>query len=159
MRRNSKTTLETHAGADPNADSRRIAIFVHFDPDGIVHDYVMAYLESLKTAGFKIWLMSNAPHLSSEAIARVKTHVTWIHRRNNFGYDFGAYKDGILSVLERENPDQLVICNDSVYGPLRPLGPLLERATSSNGDVWGMTDSHEAYLSHTYPLGSGRPLN
>jgi hypothetical protein len=35
----------------------------------------------------------------------------------------------------------LLIANDSVYGPLRPLKPIIERIDFDLADVWGATDS------------------
>lgn len=142
-RRNCRTVVENVAGADPNMSSRCCAVLVHFDTRAELSDYVLVYLDQLRAAGWRTWLISNAPSLSRAAVEQAKPHVARILRRNNFGYDMGAYKDGIIDVIERAAPEQLVICNDSVYGPIRPLGPILERARSEAGDVWGMTDSHQ----------------
>jgi hypothetical protein len=142
-RRNARTVVDTRKGGDPNRDSGRVAVFVHFDRQGRIDDHVVAYLDSLRAAGFRIWLMSNSPPHSPEAIEKVEPLVSWIHRRNNYGFDFGAYKDGVLSVLEAGEPNELLLCNDSVYGPFRPLSEVLKGATAETGDIWGMTESFE----------------
>ncbi len=142
-RAGAKPILETIRGDDPNAGSDRIAVFVHYDGKGQVDDYVVTYLQGLNAAGFRIWFMSNTPRLGPESLARVTPLVARVHRRNNFGFDFGAYKDGILSVFETDTPRQLVLCNDSVYGPLQPLATVLALATSEGADAWGMTESYE----------------
>lgn len=142
-RRNARPILESFPGKDPNRASVKIAIFVHFDAKGIVHDYVMTYLANLVQAGYRIWFMSNAPTLREESRQALLSHVAWVHRRNNFGYDFGAYKDGILSALAGETPSEVLLCNDSVYGPFQPLGPILQRAKSEDADIWGLTESYE----------------
>lgn len=142
-RSNAKTIVQSSAGDDPNRTSARVAVFVHYDSRGHVHDYIISHLRGLNEAGLRIWFMSNTPRLGDDAIARLKPHVAWIHRRNNFGYDFGAYKDGILSVMAALPAEQIVLCNDSVYGPLQPLAPILERANPDVADVWGMTEGFE----------------
>jgi lipopolysaccharide biosynthesis protein len=47
-----------------------------------------------------------------------------------------------------------LLCNDSVYGPFAPLGPLLARAEPSEADVWGMTEgrNHGPHLQSYFLL-------
>lgn len=146
-----QTVLDKTPGADPNRQSTRIAVFVHFDNTGTVHDYVLTYLDALNAAGFRIWFVTNSKTIDVAATDAVRSRVAWTYRRNNFGYDFGAYKDGILAALAEASPTEILICNDSVYGPFQPLAPILERARSADADVWGMTESYEKrYHLQTY---------
>ena len=143
LRRNARPIVESLQGSDPNQSSTKIAVFVHFDRNGVVHDYVLNYLAELVRAGYRIWFMTNAPSLRDASRHAVLPNVTWIHRRNNYGFDFGAYKDGILAILASESPSEILICNDSVYGPFQPLAPMLLRAKPDVADIWGLTDSYE----------------
>lgn len=140
-RRNAKPIEETIVG-EGGLTTQRFAVFVHYDAKGAIADYVRVYLRALYEAGVRIWFMSNSPRLKPEDVASIKPLVEVIHRRNNFGYDFGAYKDGVLGILAREKPEQLILCNDSVYGPLHPLGTLLDKA-AKRADACGLTESYE----------------
>ena len=62
-------------GARSLADARRIAIFVHYDRRGRVHDYVIHYLNALVKAGFEIVFVSNSPSIASHP-SRFQCHVS-----------------------------------------------------------------------------------
>lgn len=121
----------------------RLAIFMHFDADGAVHDYVRHYLQALCEAGFDIIFVSNAPRLQPEAMAAVAGLSRAVLRRRNTGLDFGAWKDCWLALTGREALDLLLLANDSVYGPFHDLAPLVARADPAAADVWGATDNWE----------------
>ncbi|MBN9530668.1 MAG: polysaccharide biosynthesis-like protein [Alphaproteobacteria bacterium] len=118
----------------------RLAIFMHFDRDGAIAGYVRHYLRALRAAGFEIVFVSNAPRLDATDIAPLCRAVV---RRRNIGLDFGAWKDCWLALEGRDGLDLLLLANDSVYGPLHDLAPLVARADPAVADVWGATDNWE----------------
>lgn len=130
-------------GEDDLEHARKIAVFVHWDRDGRVHRYVQHYLESLREAGFAILFVTNSPKLDEGAIERLLPLVGRILWRRNVGYDFGAYKDGILELGNLSRLDALAIANDSVYGPFFPMDEVLEEAHPERADVFSITDSWE----------------
>ncbi|SEI19054.1 rhamnan synthesis F family protein [Tardiphaga sp. OK245] len=130
-------------GDDPLRDASRAAIYVHFDRDGIVHDYVVHQLCELVGAGYRVTFVSNAPQLPVESRARVQPLCKELIWRFNTGYDFGAYKDGIASIAELKRIDSLVLMNDSVYGPFWNLRDVLAGVDRSAVDFWGIADSFE----------------
>ena len=122
-------------------NSRDIAIFVHFDKNGVVHGFVLEYLLALAKANRRIIFVSNSPKFPQAERDKLQGHVDKILWRHNKGYDFGAYADGIKSLGNLDDINSILLCNDSVYGPLFPLGPLLDKMTSKQADIWAMTDS------------------
>lgn len=130
-----------HHGRIPIEQARRVAVFVHYDPQGRTHDFVFHYLRELADCGFAIVFVSNSPRLAADDVDRLNSLCALVVHRQNRGYDFGAYRDGIALIPDLEKVDQLVLANDSVYGPLRRLGPMLERMDARKADVWGATDS------------------
>ena len=128
-------------GHRPLAGARRVVVFVHYDRQGVVHDFVQHYLRQLHDIGFAIVFVSNAPRLVQvEALREICALVI---RRENVGYDFGAYKEGIAAVPDLGALEMLLLANDSVYGPLYHLGGLLDRMGPEEADVWGASDSWE----------------
>jgi rhamnosyltransferase len=71
--------------------------------------------------------------------------------RENIGYDFMSYQAGIHS-LDCSAYDQLVVCNDSVYGPFFDLAAIFQEMDSRPGvDFWGMTSNNDiAYHLQSY---------
>lgn len=133
--------VERQPGERNLADAKRVAIYVHYDRPGRVHDYVFYYLECLRDVGFELVFVSNAPILRGEARDRLKPLCALILRRKNIGYDFGAYKDGIAALGDVANLDELLLANDSVYGPLTDLGAVIARCDPRRAAVWGITDN------------------
>ncbi len=135
---------QTYAGSDPLAQSKLAAVYVHFDREGVIHDYVLHQLRELVSTGFRITFVTNSPKWpaqSVEAIAPLCRNIIW---RRNIGYDFGAYKDGITSLMDELGQMQgLLLMNDSVYGPFTGLKDCLSTIDRSTTDVWGITDTWE----------------
>ena len=70
-RRRSSYVRRRWPGALDLEGATRIAVFVHFDPQGIVHDFVLHYLAEIARADFTTVFVSNAPRLDPESRERV----------------------------------------------------------------------------------------
>lgn len=146
LRRMEKHTRGTWIGDDPLGQSQYStshAVYVHYDRAGAVHDYVLNQLQQLCDAGFRISFVSNAPILRDDDIRADRPFCRTIIWRKNFGYDFGAYKEGIASIGDLNDVDRLLLMNDSIYGPFQPLSEILASIDPSKTDMWGITDSWE----------------
>ncbi len=129
-------------GETPNPqETPDICIFVHYDKHGLVHDYVLLYLQALRDAGRGIVFVTNSPKFPQIERQKLDGLCAKIQWRNNKGYDFGAYADGLKSLGNFENYHSITLCNDSVYGPLSDLSAVYDKMDPSAADIWGMTDS------------------
>ncbi len=138
-------------GVDNGLLEGKVAVFVHFDKYGKIHDYVIYYLEQLIAAGYRIVFVTNAPKLPAESLATVRGLASLVLWRRNVGYDFGAYKDGILAIPDLDRVDQLIIANDSVYGPFFPFEQILSKIDPTQAQIWGLTDNWDiAYHVQSY---------
>ena len=165
MRNNNKTIAAwpdpaDHGGAVPLGP--RVALFVHFDRAGELRDHVAAYLRALAAAGLDVVLVSNSGKMKpeSEQVARSICRAVLIRR--NVGYDFGAWADALTRLgLPRADTELIVMANDSVYGPFRPLDDVLAAMDFSAGDVWGLTESWQArfHLQSYFMAVGTRALN
>lgn len=137
-------------GQNPNAGSAKVAVYAHFDRRGQIHDYVLYQLRELADCGFRTVFVSSSPELNPvglDAVLALTQAVIW--RKNN-GHDFGSYKDGLAHLGTLAGQAQLVLMNDSVYGPIWPLARLLERFEPQTCDFFSSTDSWQ----HGYHLQS-----
>ena len=132
---------QIYPGADPNRGSRREAIFAHYDRHGIVYPYVMYQLSELCRCGFRITFVTSSPSVSDEYVKLLTELCRQIIVRKNYGYDFGSYKDGLKYIGDLKNIEQIILANDSTYGPLWPLTDLLSAFSPEQCDFWGVTDS------------------
>ncbi|MFC5354295.1 rhamnan synthesis F family protein [Azospirillum himalayense] len=137
---------ERWEGRESLAGAKRVAVFVHYDYHGIVHDFVLHYLRQLADSGFSIILVSNAPKLQAPHVAQLQECCALVLRRANVGYDFGAYKEGIAAIPDLAALDTLLLANDSVYGPLHHIAGVLDQMDPESAEVWGASDSWEIHF-------------
>jgi hypothetical protein len=120
----------------------RVALFVHFDRRGGVADYVLHHLAALREAGFSVVVVSNAGRLQPAALAALRPLCAAIVVRRNVGYDFAAMRDGLQRLgLPRPETEMLLLVNDSIYGPFRPLADIITAVDFAAADLWGATES------------------
>ncbi len=121
-----------------------IAILCHYDRDGLVRPDTMRYIHVLRSADFSVVVVSNGVPLRPDAAAALKGIAAVTLTRRNIGLDFSAWRMAMRHLaLPRPGTRRILLINDSVYGPLAPLAPLLARMTPEEADLWGLTDSQE----------------
>lgn len=133
--------LSERPGAVPLA-RETAAVFCHFDPEGRVRAHTRRYVEALNEAGAAVVFVTNSGRLGEEDAVWLRERTAHVIVRRNVGYDFAAWRDGLARAeLPQPETRMLLVANDSVYGPFRPLGPILDRMDFGRADVWGLTDS------------------
>lgn len=122
-------------------NKKRLCIFAHFNPYSRVEQYVFYYLQQLRDFGVDI-IFSSSSIISNEDREKLSFCLRILIRENK-NYDFGSWKDGlnVLSRSELQLYDELIIANDSCFGPLVPFASLwAEMNNRSVCDFWGITD-------------------
>jgi hypothetical protein len=120
----------------------RVVLFCHWDGRGRIQEHTRRYAEALRAEGLSLVLTSNAERLAPEDAAWARSVFAVVILRRNLGYDFGAWRDALLACeLPRPETTQIILVNDSVYGPFRPLAEVLQRIEASPAAVCGLTDS------------------
>jgi lipopolysaccharide biosynthesis protein len=137
---------KTWPGADPHPNSKLAAVYVHYDREGLIHDYVVHQLDEIAATGFRIVFVSNSPKFPPQSVAQVSPFCRVILWRYNIGYDFGAYKDGLNAIDGKDRLTAILLMNDSVYGPFSKLRDVLTEIDRTNTDFWGITDSWERHF-------------
>lgn len=121
-----------------------VAILCHYDRDGRVRPDTVRYIHELHAAGFSVVTVSNGAPILPATAAALAGVVAIALNRHNSGLDFGAWRMAMRTLsLPRPDTRRILLINDSVYGPLAPLAPLLDRMTPEDADLWGLTDSQE----------------
>jgi lipopolysaccharide biosynthesis protein len=120
-----------------------IALLCQYAADGRLRPGLLRYIRELRDCGFDPVLIANSGNLAAEALAELRPLCSAVLVRRNVGYDFCAWRDAMERLgLPRAGTGSLLLANDSVFGPIRPLAPLLTRLRGERG-FWGMTDSAE----------------
>ncbi len=155
--------VRLHPGSVPPRE--KAALFVLYQPGGLAASSI-ATCRHLATCGYSPLAVSNAA-LSDDALAQLAP-VTWMTAvRPNFGYDFGAYRDGVRLLADHgAKPARLVMLNDSIWFPLHPGETLLAEMEQSGSFCGPMFDRKEgrrhsghfeSYLLSLGPQALGAP--
>ncbi len=130
----------------------RLCIFAHYDKDNMIDDHVLYLLEKLKNIStFNVFVTASA--INKHEIDKLTKLCNKIILRDNAGYDFVSWQTGMNSMSNNVDFDEILLCNDSVYGPLYPLTNIFDTMSSKECDFWGMTDNYEiAYHLQSYFL-------
>lgn len=126
----------------------RLGIAVFFDYDGVLDQYFELIVKEMSHLCQKLIIAING-NIQKESLTRVKKYTNDIWFRENKGFDAGAYKDILLncfSIGQEKQFDELVLFNDTFYGPLYPLGDVWKHFENEDVDFWGIT---------RYPGGEG----
>jgi lipopolysaccharide biosynthesis protein len=128
----------------PPPPDRRLTIYAHYDPEGDVADYVIFALKALLCVSSRIIFVSDCS-LSEIALSKLSGHVYKAIGYQHGEYDFGSYKRGYFFALDNdllEECDELILINDSCYGPLFDLRSYFNRMRTSEHDYWGITENY-----------------
>ena len=120
---------------------RRACIIAHYDRDNVVDEYVYYYLSHISNVAEKIVFVT-VSQLGESDLKRMTSMGVSVICRNNIGYDFFSYKLGLESI-NVEDYDEIIVCNDSVYGPFFDLNTTFSKMEKRGCDFWGATDSNE----------------
>lgn len=118
---------------------RRVAVFASFSSDGKIHDYVLYYLRKLREVCDAIVMVADNPIIPSE-LDKLSGLVVYAQFKRHEEYDFGSYKRGYQYAREKgllKACDELIVCNDSCYGPVHPLAEMFNEMSSRTCDFWG----------------------
>jgi lipopolysaccharide biosynthesis protein len=120
----------------------KIVMFMHYDSRGQVRPMLLDYLREFIASGRSVVFITNAGRLNEQAAARLKEICAAVIIRRNHGYDFGAWRDALDHLnLPLHDTEEIILANDSVFGPLAPLQGLLQKLTYETADIWGLTES------------------
>jgi Rhamnan synthesis protein F len=117
--------------------TNKIAILVLFQPDRLRKSTLETCVH-LTANGYAVLAVSNA-ELSAESRAHLSQHVYQICERPNYGYDAGAYRDGVWMLRQHNlKPDRLILLNDSIWFPLQADNDAIERLENHGGFFGGL---------------------
>ena len=162
--KNTASVLETVSGFGEvyslwKEKKHRLAIYVLWNAKGHVDRYVLHCLKELKQVAEQVVVTVNGP-LEEDGERALSQAADRIFKRENIGFDGGAYKDTILNFLKDENwedLDELILANDTFYGPLYPWQTVFDVMEDDSLDFWGISSYYSDYdgepdnEAHKYP--------
>lgn len=130
---------ERPAEAFPD-DGKRLLVYVVYDRRGDVEEYIPHALTALRAHCSHILVMVNGL-LTPAGRERLDAVSDQVVVRDNRGFDSWAYKEGLDLMADRMAEfDEVLLANDTWFGPIRPFEPVFERMNRRALHFWGMTD-------------------
>lgn len=116
-------------------------MFACHAPDGTLPFHTRFYLKNLLNCGFVLHIILSGANTIDENTQNFCDNLG-IHawKRPNGGLDFGAWQFLLQKGLAEDAPF-ILFANDSVFGPLAPLPPLLEKLAAQHHPAWGLVAS------------------
>lgn len=126
--------------------NKRLGIFAFYEENGVVEKYVQYLLSMLRPCLSDLIIVCNGA-LSEEGRIRLGVFTDKIVMRKNKGYDAGAFREILVNYLGKaklQEYDELVLCNDTFFGPFITFDQIFSQMESGNPDFWGLSAQPES---------------
>ncbi len=125
---------------------KRLGIFVFFDTDGIVDRYVEYLLDDLVNNLSKLIIVCNGK-VTEEGMTKLHAFSKDIILRDNSGFDGAAYKQILIDYLPQKEVlsyDEIILLNDTFYGPFYSFEKIFRNMSDKRCDIWGLSKHEES---------------
>jgi hypothetical protein len=141
------------------AGGRAVCLYASFAESGRVTEMVLRQLEEYTLLGFDVVFVTTSRDIPLEDWEAVRARCTLVLQRRNYGLDFGSWSDAAREVRDRIlDAEELLVTNDSLLGPIRPLAPVFATLRSGGDGLFGLTESlqHAVHLQSYLLLARGK---
>ena len=124
---------------------KRLCIYLTYDKQKVIDQYIGYILKELKTCTDYLAVVCNMPTII-RGKEILETYADTIFYRENIGFDAGGYKDALCHRIGWDKVlvfDELVLVNDSMFGPFRPMKNIFEEMDEKPVDFWGLSKHAE----------------
>ncbi|KDE21520.1 glycosyl transferase [Acetobacter aceti 1023] len=127
--------------SDTGLPAGSVCFFAAYAPNGILPPFTQFYLKNILNCGFILHLvLSGDTPADKETIFFCKKNNIHFWQRPNGGMDFGAWRFLFQKNVAAHAP-YVLLANDSVFGPFRPLATVLAHAHAYTLPAWGLIAS------------------
>ena len=119
----------------------RLCIYVTYSKSNKIEPYVGYMLKALREHVTTLYVVCNYPKIL-DGEEYVEPYADEIFNRENMGYDAGAYKDMLCTILGWDKVyqyDELILMNDSFLGPFYNFSGCFDLMGEVVCDFWGLT--------------------
>jgi lipopolysaccharide biosynthesis protein len=136
-------TSQLAAPAAARNTGAEVCLFAQYDRAGRIPPHTRRYLAHLAQCGLRLHVAcSGIATLPADDAAFLVGIGATGRARPNRGLDFGAWRD-LLQAGCATGARNVLLANDSVFGPYGDLRPIFARMNARALDAWGLVESHE----------------
>lgn len=124
---------------------KRICVYLIYDRQNIVDGYIGYMLGELKTCADYLAVVCNMPGVICGRDI-LESYADEIFYRENIGLDAGGFKDALCRFIGWDKVleyDELVLVNDSLFGPFKPMKDIFAEMDEKPLDFWGLAKHGE----------------
>ena len=147
------------SAAAQTSSRKRITLFAGYDANGVIHDYVVYLIRALSRVSDVYYFCDQEPNPTE--LAKLEGLVHFCGGARHGRYDFGSW----AMLIDRLGWDhiasynELIIANDSIYGPMADIAHTLNAMEQSSCDFWGITANDQfSYHIQSYFMGFKRSI-
>lgn len=122
---------------------KRLLLYVHYNKYDELSGHVLYQLEQLRPLFSKLIVISNSQLTESATLTLKELGIDEVIQRENLGFDFAAWRDGMdhVGFEHLTDFDSVTLMNDTCFGPLWDITDIVEEFEKRpNVDFWGMTN-------------------
>jgi len=119
----------------------RLGVFIFYDRDNLVDDYVLYLLDDFKKCVNHLTVISNSS-LDEENLKKLKKYTEDIIIRENKGLDAGALKEFFVNHKTYLDYDEVVCMNDTFFGPFYSFQKVFDKMNEKDVDFFGLSLGH-----------------
>lgn len=125
--------------------NKHLLIYVHYNKSNSLADYAVYQLKKITPLFDRVVFVTNS-QISIKDKTRLSEMYTDYIQRENVGFDFAAWRDGLNLVgwKELNKYSSVTLMNDTCFGPIYPMRDVYEKMEHKNIDFWGITDHNNS---------------
>lgn len=136
-----RVTVERGPSRPPAGD--RIALLASWGPDARVSRSLSELVRALDACGYPAVVVRASDDTAPLQWPSAPPASTIVLRKPNIGYDFGSWSVALDRFPSLAKRAQVILINDSMVGPFRPLEEMAHSFESTTADVWGATSTRQ----------------
>jgi len=120
---------------------KRLCLFAGYNKKGLVSDYVVYYVREMAKLA-DVYYLADC-EIKQEELNKLAPYTKKALAFRHKKYDFGSWQEMIRKIGRDKlaEYDELILCNDSCFGPLYDMKPIFDRtAADKDCDFWGLSE-------------------
>ena len=126
--------------------TKRICLFAGYDFEGKIDDYVIYYCSELSKIS-DVYYYGDFEAKKGE-LDKLKKYVKGAYAKRHKKYDFGSWQELVneIGLKKIREYDELIIANDSCFGPLFSFEDVFKEMNKRDCDFWGLSCSRGYHI-------------
>ena len=130
---------------------KRICLLAGYDKNNTIEDYVVFLVQELSKIS-DVYYFADGEMPAAE-LSKIRPYTEYAESAPHQGHDFGSWQYLIHYIGWNKigQYDEMIICNDSIYGPMTSMQDIFDYMELRGYDFWGLTENyHSNYHLDSY---------